>query len=257
MPVEHYHYHHNIKPKFFKLREEKNVPFLGVELEIDKSPERNENEVSEKLAEIIGANFMYYETDGSLEHGFECITQPATLGYHCKKLKNYQNAFKFLVSNNYRSHNTNSCGLHIHVNRSYFNDVNSYLFMLKVFDKFWDDLKIYSRRSEDELSRWASKYEESPEQIIDSGGDIFDRYKCINFLNSDTIEFRIFKGTLNPNSYFSCLKLINNICIAANQFSNKDIRFEDVKFEDFLTDDSMVDYWKHAKNLNDRHNNNI
>lgn len=257
MPIEHYHYHHGMKPKFFKLREEKNVPYLGVELEIDKCPDRNGGEVSEKLQELMGANFMYYETDGSIEHGFECITQPATFGYHYKKLKNYQNAFKYLISNNYRSHNTNSCGLHVHVNRNYFENIDSHLFVLKVFDKFWDELKTFSRRSDDSLSRWASKYDESPESIINSNEDIFDRYKCINFLNSNTIEFRIFKGTLNPNSYFSCLKLINNICVMSNQFANKDIKFEDIKFEDFLTDDYMKDYWKHVNNLKNRHSNNI
>lgn len=255
MPIEHYHAHHGMKPKFFKLREESGVPYLGVELEVDKSPDRNSEEVADKLTEIMGANFMYYETDGSVEHGFECITQPATFGYHyTRKHGNYENAFRLLVSSNFRSHNTNSCGLHVHVNRNYFKNDKSYLFLLKVFDKYWNELSVFSRRQPSQLSRWASRYEGTPEQILNTHEDIFDRYKCINFGNYNTIEFRIFRGTLNPTSYFSCLKLVDNICVMANQFADDRIRMEDIKFEDFLTEEYMKDYWQHAQTLHSRHN---
>ena len=59
---------------------------------------------------------MYIKHDGSLDEGFEMVTHPMTLEYHCRDFP-WQELTQKAVSLGYRSHQTSTCGLHIHVSR--------------------------------------------------------------------------------------------------------------------------------------------
>ena len=41
------------------------------------------------------------------------------------------------------------------------------------------------------------------------------RYSSVNLQNRDTIEFRIFRGTLKYNTLIAALQLVNRVCDAA------------------------------------------
>ena len=38
------------------------------------------------------------------------------------------------------------------------------------------------------------------------------RYNCINLLPKETVEFRIFRGTLKANTILTALKFLNCVC---------------------------------------------
>ena len=64
----------------------------------------------------------------------------------------------------------------------------------------------------DKLQRWANKYDSTPEKVLeDMKGYKLDRYKDVNLTNADTIEFRLFRGTLNINTFIlsDCLNHIH------------------------------------------------
>ena len=93
--------------------------FYGVELEIDKGGEYSEN--AEILLGIANKDneHLYCKHDGSICEGFEMVSHPMSLEYHTNNM-NWRSIFEKAVDMGYRSHNTSTCGLHIHCSRSDF-----------------------------------------------------------------------------------------------------------------------------------------
>ena len=219
-------------------------PYLGVELEVDKGGESDDT--ADKVKDIMGHDFIYQERDGSIRDGFENITQPATLEYHESKEDAYRAMFRYLVKKGYRSHNTSTCGLHVHFNRSFFNgNEDKYIErLLCIVDKFWDNLTKFSRRTSANIDRWAKKYNKEPTEILaEMHGHYIDRYYAVNLSNDDTIEFRLFRGTLNPNSFFATLELVNAIVC----YSRSDESIDRMTWDDLLVTDRLKAYWETVK----------
>ena len=148
----------------------------GLELEIDKGYEREEC-----AREILEAaqDRLYPKDDGSLSSdGFEIVTHPCTLDYHASRFP-WGRISDIARKYSYRSHDTTTCGLHIHASRGYFgeNKIMQDLNIAKciiLFDRYWDDLIVpFSRRDPSKLREWATKPdaditpEDCREEIID------------------------------------------------------------------------------------------
>lgn len=50
------------------------------------------------------------------------------------------------------------------------------------------------------------------------------RYTCVNLQNSDTVEFRMFRGTLKANTLLATLELVDRICDVAINLSDEELR---------------------------------
>ena len=59
------------------------------------------------------------------------------------------------------------------------------------------------------------------------------RYVAVNLENYNTIEFRIFRGTLNYKTFIATLQLIDEICFNAIQLSDKEM--EGMSWSSFVT----------------------
>ena len=262
-PIAGYHYHHGYDPVFCSLPDEdtRHVPFLGVELEVDaKSGIEFEDAdyTARNVIEAMPRNFIFFEHDGSLNHGFENITQPATLAYHESLKDNYIAMFRAIRNAGYRSHQTKTCGFHIHVNRDFFpttDDEACVARMLYIVEKFYDDLVVFSRRTKSSLSRWVNKSSKTPEQQAKDwkDGHMDDRYRPVNLCNHNTFEFRMFRGTLKYNTFIATLNLVYNIVMTARFKTTTDI--QNMEFEDLLTTKRMKRYWEEAKERVERRNN--
>ena len=105
---------------------------------------------------------IYCKHDGSINGGFEIVSHPMSLDYHINNM-NWLDVFEKAVQMNYRSHNTSTCGLHIHCSRSAFGKeyeqrektVGRIIFFV---EKHWNELVKFSRRTSENLNRWAAKY---------------------------------------------------------------------------------------------------
>lgn len=239
-----YHTHHSEDPIFWGDSHCNMYPYLGVELEVDKGGESDDT--ADKVKDIMGHDFIYQESDGSISSGFENITQPATLEYHESKEDAYREMFRYLVKKGYRSHNTSTCGLHVHFNRSFFggNEDKYIERLLCIVDKFWDNLTKFSRRTSANIDRWAKKYNKKPTEILAEMHEHYiDRYYAVNLSNDDTIEFRLFRGTLNPNSFFATLELVNAIVC----YSRSDESIDRMTWDDLLVTDRLKAYWETVK----------
>lgn len=252
MSIHYYHYHHNDdwETRFFGGENNGQNLFMGIELEVDSMRENDNDSCSDSIQNLFPDGFIYFEDDGSLENGFENITSPATLNFHLQNKENYCEMFKYLVSKGYRSFNTNTCGMHVHVNKNFLESDETIENILYIFDKFWDNIQIFSRRNSDTLNRWARKNDKDPIELVDDMHEGYsDRYSCVNLCNENTIEFRIFRGTLNPKSFFASLIFIDNLVRICNDSNRHSIKNK--TWEDFIPE-SIKDYWRAVKNYTER-----
>ena len=211
------------------------IPYFGVELEIDKGDDHRS--VSEDI-QALGLP-VYCKHDGSLDdEGVECVTHPCTLAYH-------ENVFDWgaladtALRHDYLSHNTSTCGLHVHVNRRCMGDTradrnrtagNLVLLCLPL----WDKLVTFSRRTESRLNDWAKRPEpfrvipgenhwqdkrvydlegQDDETLMEMALNTYNdgRYQAVNLTNSSTVEFRLFRGSLKRSTILASIALVNNM----------------------------------------------
>lgn len=247
-------YHdHDYNPTFFGDNHDNSVPYFGVELEVDYGVEECKEECANKIQCHLGENFVYFEEDGSLSRGFEIITQPATLEYHTSIMKLYEKAFNSAKNYNFKSHDTDTCGLHVHFNRSFFTEnateeqADLYLTrLLYLFEKFWNEMVIFSRRKISEIEDYACRYDESPKDTVKGfkrSKFYKNRYHAVNLTNTNTIEFRIFKGTLNPETFLATLQLCQKL-VCVSKYAQSVEELQNLKFEDLLWTDELKNYWQ-------------
>ena len=207
--------------------------FFGVELEIDGGGELDSN--AREILSVANGNsleHLYCKHDGSLDDGFELVTHPMTLDYHLAEMP-WGAVLRKAVELDYFSHQANTCGFHIHVNRNAFGDTEHVqdaciARILYFFEKNWEELLKFSRRTQRQLERWAVRYgyKERPMDILDHAkkGGHGGRYTCVNLQNADTIEFRMFRGTLKLNTLIATLQLVDRICDVALCLTDDDLK---------------------------------
>lgn len=231
--------------------------FFGVELEVDCGGEVDDNAASVmRVGNGSGKENIYCKHDGSLEEGFEVVSQPMTLDYHLNEMP-WKNILIRLKNMGYLSHQAGTCGLHIHVNRTslgetYEDQEETIARILYFFEKNWEELLKFSRRTKYQLERWAARYgyKDKPKEILDhaKNGGNNGRYSCVNLQNSNTVEFRIFRGTLKLNTIIATLQLVNRICDVA--FSLTDEEIKDMSWTTFVSgcmEPELIEYLKERR----------
>lgn len=75
-----------------------------------------------------------------------------------------------------------------------------------------------------------------------------NRYTCINLTNADTIEFRIFRGTLKLNTLIATLQMVSHICDVAIALPDEDLRkLSWSQFVASLGEPELVQYLKERR----------
>lgn len=203
--------------------------YFGVELEVDCGGKDNENARTLKDLANCSEEHIYIKSDGSIDDGFEIVSHPMTLDYHMNEM-DWKSVLQEAIKMGYKSHQTSTCGLHIHVNRNAFGEnqaeqeevISRILFFI---EKHWNELFRFSRRSEYNMNRWSARYgyEKSGKKILQKAKDTGNRYIAVNLRNYHTIEFRLFRGTLKLNTFLATLQLVNEICRVAILFTEEEI----------------------------------
>ena len=205
----------------------------GVELEIDCGDCRQD---AARDIQAAGGDHIYLKEDGSLSYvGMEIVTHPATLEYHVHHLP-WRDICRVALSYGYRSHDTDTCGLHIHASRELFGntDIEQDLTIAKIMlliDR-WYDTKIvnFARRDLSKMRRWADK----PNADIQPGDDevaavdkskktATDRYKAVNLCNYHTVEFRFFRGTLKRDTIIASIQWVDTLINYCKKTPLKDL----------------------------------
>jgi hypothetical protein len=214
--------------KFHKLsNENENAPFFGIELEVER---KNSNGLKHRyMAGLIDHEHWYFKNDGSLTDGFEIVTHPMTFNYIQQSEKTFTDSLKLLVENGYNSYDANTCGMHIHISKNNFTTWHLYRF-LKFFVENKEFIVAISQRKMEKLKKWANIEDDNDSSLIykakkKDGNN--ERYVAINLKNTATIEIRIFRGTLNINSFMKNIEFSHALFMYTKE--NKEISLDGFK----------------------------
>jgi hypothetical protein len=223
-------------PKYFITNNEsfKDLPlFMGIELEI----ENEKNSISNgAMSEILDDSHLYFKTDGSLSDGFEIVTHPLTFEWIKENKSNFSQMLESIKNNGFRSYDSTTCGMHIHLSKKNFGAWHLYRF-LKFFQENKEFIIAISQRKIDNLKRWANLEDETNDSLIykakrKDGNN--SRYVAINLCNSQTIELRIFRGTLNENSFFKNIEFAHSVYLFSRDFNDMNLS----NYKKFIYDNS-------------------
>jgi hypothetical protein len=194
---------------------------LGLELEIEVSDDYDKDGRAGLLIEGmsdykdedgIRHTYCLMEEDGSLNNGFEMVTAYTGLDVHKAQLQYFKQRTKGL-----KSHDTSTCGLHVHVCKSSMTTLHGAKLVLFINDSENSKLvRDIARRDDSSYSRIKNKLDDKSwlKDSVHSSSDRSaqlqrlnaDRYEALNFKNDRTIEFRLFKGTLKYETMIACLE---------------------------------------------------
>lgn len=202
-----------------------NCQQFGIELEITGS-DASIQSVMELLNSDGFERSCYCKHDGSIGYngysGHEIVFHPRDFESWKEYKPVLEEALKKLTDLGYVSHNGAKCGLHIHASRIPSDAIGKLLDFGN--NVIWSNLVRFSRRSSSQISRWANRYNRTNYSDAVNENN-YDRMRWLNLRNSDTIEFRLWRGTLKLGTLWATLELTNaliNYAIGSNTYSSWD-----------------------------------
>lgn len=187
--------------------------FFGVELEVEHQGGRatfTRDEVARAVLDVANGDAtgnmrkLFLERDGSLVSGFEMITQPMSLPAH-RELWGRVLSLES-VRGSLLSHDTTTCGLHVHVNRA---SVSALTVAKAVV--FLND-----NRSEGLVRAIARRYGggyavAGPKKLGRGAAYGINRYDMVNTSRTDTVEFRLFRGSTRAATVLACIEFAHAV----------------------------------------------
>lgn len=241
--IHYYHYiqDNNIDWIPFATEEERDryaLRYIGYELEVEAK--RNGYVNFNRAIDAIESKLnCVLETDSSLYNGFEIISQPQTYNYLMEHYEDYKTTFQTLIDNGIVSHDSGRCGLHFHFTApSEHRDeiVTRLWYILENYKTQFEQMsrRIGSRDDGDDFhyTQFLSTYTGENNEKISKNLKKMEtinkkgyRYLVINDRNEKTIELRLFRGTLNIETFYADLQLAQNLFELAY---NLDIKVQDI-----------------------------
>lgn len=215
-------------PKFDKFH------YYGVEIEIELKRGTSQDMKTIIADEIMniktesGVPIFYCKDDSSLDDGFEIVSHP--MSYNAWKKFDYA-GFIYRYRKYIRSFDTDTAGMHIHVSRNAFNNVDAFKLIRMTYD-FPTFSRLIAQRTLEEQRDWASlKHSQVKDMLnrmvsgfrnktkLGSYGDFKNNYcngvgghrGAWNFSNGATAECRLFKGNLSIDGFYKNLEYVESM----------------------------------------------
>jgi len=230
-------YHSNSSrsdPTFIGEHTDEHFPlYLGVELEIDQNPESSATcyagFASELARKYLDEEGVEYTRDGSLsDAGIEMISQPKTITAWHESRANWANTFKALIKCNMRGHDAVGAGMHIHVSKEAFEDPSKAFVRLQVIlHRHFNNLLKITRRAKSRMMNYAmplsglenvtkftAKHIATLKNIASFG--VNSHSMLANDGAIPTFEFRMFRSTLNIETFMATIDFVEGLCRYVN-----------------------------------------
>jgi hypothetical protein len=232
----------------------KDTLFMGVELEVDYGTFEGE-----AFQEWLDQDeLIHFERDGSLDSGVECITMPCTLKFHQEEMK-WDKLLNIFKQQQFRSHDTTTCGLHVHLSRKAFKPLTITKLDVFLHRAWWFFSQIGRRKSiynanptadpnrKISLCKDVLCYSNTlcyrsclTGKAIDLVRDmahsssyldsmIRSRYQIVNTSREDTVELRHAKGTLNYSTLMGTLEMYHALVFFLENKTIKEVQYETQK----------------------------
>lgn len=240
--------------------------YFGVELEVERQRDaaRPRGEIAQGISDWVNrqaaditaeghrAPILFFEEDGSLKHGFEMISQPMGLDDHARLWKT---ALSPTLTRGLVSHNTDTCGLHVHISRDGLSQLHLSKVITFVNDPDNADLiKAVARRYNGD-----SPYINGHTNYCKVGGrrrlarafrdadDAGDKYVAVNVNKARTIEFRIFRGSLKYMAVMAAVEFTNAVVEFCRPGNPEGFNLKAPAFLDFIATAAMRRDTRHLR----------
>jgi hypothetical protein len=256
-------YSYSPTAEFKKMKWEEDL-FLGLELEVqhEEASEKSEAFIAFLEEEKVKDNF-YLKHDSSIDGhgggGFEIVSHPATLHYWHKQIK-MKRIIDWLKKEEFQAEESGDCGIHIHISRAFFTDLEVAKLRL-FFRKNIKQLKKFSRRElegEHESDPYHyCMFEDFDDKSILEGRGQEKRYWALNLNSSrETIELRFFRASLDYKRFLAILqfseaisRFVKKIGIAAFIYGEREYKNNSWKlFTDWAKEENkykdMLNYFE-------------
>jgi hypothetical protein len=225
-------------PSKYDARKPRVLLGLELEMEIKGSYDRHERagELLENVGEYSTGNRSYQyalcENDGSLNNGFEMVTAYTGLDVHADQLQYFASSgLKGAIS-----HDSDNCGLHVHICKADMTTLHGAKMILFINDQANHKLiKAIARRDSSDFAKIKNKVDDKYWLKDAMGCDTkrsqlrslnADRYEALNFKNTNTVEFRLFKGSLVYSTIMACLEFTYATWFFTRQSSTKNLTID-------------------------------
>lgn len=216
---------------------------FGVELEVG-TPNKNRRlftEIADTTTEMV-VNDAILKYDSSIDwinkqeqipnvfKGFEIVTRPMLYKNTVRFLKNFCKGRHPLL----RSWEVGTCGLHIHVSKACLRPFEIGKVLCFVNNKANRGfIKMIAKREDKRFAKFI------PKRILDYNNHTLgpnnipvEHYEAVNTSKPYTIEFRIFRGTLNPHTVLSYVQFVKSLIDFVRIAKKDDLDYK--KYVDFL-----------------------
>lgn len=197
--------------------------FLGIELEVE-----GDRFLANSIHLVVDGVECKRDSSLDSDRGCEIVSQPFTPAYHLTT-DWWDKVFAECRDYNATSHNNGRCGLHMHINRSWLDEEDMVFRLDRLIQNHRHNWIVFSRRSGGSMCDWARietdmDMEINPNDPIQDkqlkwrckkgefGGD---RYRAVNTSNEQTVELRLFRGTLKMETFRATVEAVAALAIIA------------------------------------------
>jgi len=222
---------------------------FGIELETDiqRDSDYNPKYSGNKLASLVNIigrgsttseRLLYCKSDCTCF--VEVVSHPFSWNYYLEYgQKIFKTLFKVLRDNELFGYDTRDCGFHVHISRRAIKPINLFKIASLVYHPDnYDFMATISQRQSHKIDEWCSLDVDFSAlskmcNDYDYASEIMDRSSAINLTLKNTVEFRIFRGTLNFNSFVKNLEFIKSL-IHWSQTASVKVSKDDNGLESYL-----------------------
>lgn len=189
-------------PNFIGGARDRKTLFFGCELEVNVDYDFDIKEKASKVLDLMNEfheDRVYIKNDSSVGRGFEIVTHPHTYEEACKLwMEKWSESIDGITS-----HASGNCGFHVHVSRRPL--TNMHIQKLVVFINAPENGHLVRTVAQRDCTSYAVL---KPNKRIGHCRYSDDRYEAINLENSNTIEFRIFRGNTRKDRILKNLQFV-------------------------------------------------
>jgi hypothetical protein len=208
-------YNHAFKPIYEEdyFINRKNDLYIGFELEIEFNNKIDLNRFIVDFYKHELTKYFYLKDDATLSvYGIEIVSIPMTFNmyYNLNAIKQL-----FDIIQKDKGFNATNCGLHFHLDRKYFDDIN-----IAIMDMYVNtNATLMEFIAERKMNRFCSIKRKN---ISEWGNHRhFDnRYNALNLINKNTIELRFFKSQVKYDKFINKIHFLNKFVELCKRFDN-------------------------------------
>ena len=136
---------------------------------------------------------------------------------------------------NCRSFDTNTCGMHVHMNKDVFTETQLYKYLYFIFNNKNFIITISEREDMNKVNRYCSFEPEKDiitlaKERTNSPGDY--RHKAVNLNCPNTVEVRVFRGTLNYGKFMKNIEFCKSLYDYTQICSIRDLTVD--RYKEFI-----------------------